>query len=190
MIVIATHDGNETAFNLIDSILRHDGDEIVLLVDTGSVQPLEDLRRKVAGKYGGRILVDKSPGANYETGAYLHAFRNYYDHEYLFLQDSLAAVCNNFMDLFRSWSCIYGQCIVPWMGVSPIRRGINDEVEFEIRKALDGIDPFSDAPAFFPFVNIFYVKRSSLETMVSRGYCRYMPTNKRGSEATERLWGL
>lgn len=89
-IIIATNNGKKFLIPLLESIERHGGifNHRVSIVDTGSTDAesiayLDELKRNE--KYS----VNITPYKGYDTGAYIWAYKNFQDDEFLFMHDSM-----------------------------------------------------------------------------------------------------
>lgn len=105
MIVIATYDDINYLTNLLDSLNNTENlNENVLVVCTDPSQQLmiEYLYELPnSDKYNFNIIVDVAKTPSYDTGAYIHAFKNYVDDYYIFLQDSITVKLAEWFNLFK-----------------------------------------------------------------------------------------
>ncbi len=188
MIVIATHNHNIALLRLLKSIQQNGGAERILVVDTCSPQSLKSLRKTIQSTYPS-VVLDRTAKPDYDTGAYLHAFRYYKDEEYLFLHDSLEVIQPDFMTAFRQTATDL-DTVVPWMGVEPFYTAYTD-VHFSIlTKLFKEPHPLSSPPSYAFFGPIFYASRQGMEKMQSAGFLNFAPQNKTEAQVTEQVWSL
>lgn len=188
MIVIATHNNNKCLFRLLDSIPENIiKNEQILIVDTCSVQNLNELEVEVITKYP-NIQIDRTEGRNYDTGAYIHAYKKYISEDYLFLHDSLQVLDINFLEEFRKKSD--NKFVVPWLGVSPFYTAYQ-QVHFDILSNLfKEKHPLDSCPNYAFFGPIFYISRKNMSMIESNGFLNYIPSDKTGAQSTEQVWAL
>lgn len=103
MIVIATNNGNESLPRLLNSLEKYNYNNFpICIVDTGSsneefINYLEEL--KTLNKY---TILNIQGG--YDTGAYIHAYRNTNSNYYIFLQDSTEIKHEDFFKKLEEYS--------------------------------------------------------------------------------------
>lgn len=100
MIVIATNNGYLYLKELLDSFSNVDiCDEEIIIVDTKSNDLLHlDFLKNVKGLYPNlKINVTETPNRNFDTGAYIHTYKNFKSKNYIFLHDSIIIKSRNFI---------------------------------------------------------------------------------------------
>lgn len=105
MIVIATYNDVSYLTNLLDSLnTTKNLNENVLVVCTDPNQ-LDMIRfiNKLPhnSNYNFNILVNSTPYAGYDSGAYIYAYKNYVDDYYIFLQDSITVKSPEWLNYFK-----------------------------------------------------------------------------------------
>lgn len=200
MIVIATNNtcvekvcrgSNLSISNFLERLLnsienvKYTGD--VLVVDTGSddlktMSYLNDLKSKKIN-YNFNLIVDKTPGNNYSTGAYIYAFENYISDYYIFLQDSVEIKDDRFIshieNLMTSNNAV---CWVKQKGGI----GIDDEEQFNFIKECIG-EPHIPGRDLFIFGPIFFIKREVFSKIYDQ--IKIKPSLKTHDSGMERAFG-
>jgi hypothetical protein len=184
MIVVATHNGSAHLPELMEALSRFGtGGNDVLVLDTGSTCPESiSLLTEIASKpWPFKLTVGKTPYKAYDTGAYIHAFRNYDAHAYLFMQDSVRPKCSGWFEAFEQ-RATFGVGCVPWL-IFPMQWNSQYQVDWLIEKCNT-----NDWPPYGVFGPIFYAPRLALERLDELGYLDILPTCKEEQMAMERVW--
>lgn len=186
MIVIATNNGHRFLPELIPALERlGTGGYEVLLVDTGSTDPrtlelLEELK-----SYEGplRLRVTCTPYRGYDTGAYIHAYREFPADRYIFLQDSLMPKHGGWVEEFGS-RFSFGVGVVPWL-VFPLTWDSEEQRQFVSSRYA-----CRQAPPYGIFGPIFAAERTALERLDRKSLLNVIPTSKAEQQGMERGWSL
>jgi glycosyltransferase involved in cell wall biosynthesis len=103
MIVIATNNGMEFLPRLLSSIEKYgSGEHKICVVDTGSDdEKFLEYLKTLPEDY----IVTQTPYKGYETGAYIHAYKNYVSDGYIFLHDSMEVLRADWIDMFTQKDC-------------------------------------------------------------------------------------
>jgi len=184
MIVVATHNGKDHLPVLLESLERHGvGGHDVLILDTGSTcrASLELLREVESRKWPFRLEVGKTPYQAYDSGAYVHAFRNWDAEGYLFMQDSVKPKRDDWVSAFES-KATYGVGCVPWL-IFPMQWNSQEQVDWLISTC--GVNDWPPHGVFGP---IFYAPRSAMESLDAKGFLDILPSDKTQQMAMERIW--
>lgn len=182
MIVIASHNNRDSLLRLLHGIPK----EIpTLIVDTCSGQSIQDLASGV--RQFPNVSVDKTPERNYDTGAYVYAFRNHPAQDYLFMHDSLEVLDQSFYSQFTSAP---KNAIVPWMGVTPFYQSYTDTHYGILTSIFKEKHPKESTPPYAVFGPIFYITHDNMKKIESSGGLNFLPLNKTDAQATEQIWAL
>lgn len=74
MIVIATYKNDDVAERCLISIRKYSSEQAVIIDTSG------ERKKELTDRFNiFKVLVDSTPFANYDTGAYIYAYHNYYD---------------------------------------------------------------------------------------------------------------
>jgi hypothetical protein len=120
LIVIATHNHNIALLRLLKSIQQNgERSESSSLIP---VRPNPSILRKTIQSTYPSVVLDRTAKPDYDTGAYLHAFRYYKDEEYLFLHDSLEVIQPDFMTAFRQTATDLDTVVRGWASSHSILR--------------------------------------------------------------------
>ncbi|HEY3783181.1 MAG TPA: hypothetical protein VGL56_19045 [Fimbriimonadaceae bacterium] len=184
--MIATHNGRQFLPGLLESLARFGtGGRKVLLLDTGSTcaESLQLLSAIAQQSWPFELEVSKTPYRGYDTGAYIHAFRNYEAETYLFLQDSVLIKNENWLEAFES-RISHGVGCVPWLGF-PMQWNSQEQIDWVMEKF-----ETPDWPPLGVFGPMFMATRTALNDLESRGYLENIPNCKMEQMAMERAWAV
>jgi len=180
MIVIATNNGNEYLPNLLASIDTYGCDNHkICIVDTGSTDNtfIEYLANLDKNKY----IITHTPYKGYDTGAYIHAYRNFASSEYIFMQDSIEVISSDWVSEFKknnSDACYYTAF------------GTFFDTESERQHIID-IGIYNPNTVKCVFGPIFYIKKPILDSISQRfNLDKVIPTNKQEQMGMERGWAM
>lgn len=187
MIVIATYNYTEYLTNLLDSLNTTENlNENVLVVCTDPKQEkmIEFVSQLPSNNsYNFNIITDVAPRASYDSGAYIHAYQNYVDDYYIFLQDSIAVKSPEWFNLFKEKRhenkinplLCFGMC---WD---------NNEQKMWVEEKFEGNFIRPNIGVFGP---IFQTSRKSLDKMNElHDLSKFMPNHKiKGQQGMERGW--
>jgi glycosyltransferase involved in cell wall biosynthesis len=182
MIVIATNNGNEDLPRLLDSLEKYNYNNFpICIVDTGStneefINYLEEL--KTLNKY---TIFNIKGG--YDTGAYIHAYKNTNSDYYIFLQDSTEIKHEDFFKKLEEYSdkgCIFAFYIF----ADPDSVGDFTQI----------LEKYYDAESmanyqFGIFGPMFATSREVLD-LIYNNNLYLIPTNKVEQMAMERGWAI
>lgn len=106
MIVIAAYDNASVIEKLLLSMNKTNNlDEIVLVVSTdpSKTKFIKYLKTIDKTNFNFKLDIDFSPVRGFESGAFIHAYKNHIDDYYIFLQDSLIVINNDWLNVFKSY---------------------------------------------------------------------------------------
>ncbi len=184
MIVIATHNGKDHLPGLFDALETYGtGGRKVLLLDTGTTcKGSLDLIQELSGrKWSFELESGRTPYQAYDSGAYVHAYRNWEAGSYLFMQDSIRPKSPDWVTAFEC-RLTYGVGCVPWL-IFPMQWNCQEQVDFVMEKCEVG-----DWPPHGIFGPIFLATRSALAELDARGLLEVLPGSKTEQMAMERFW--
>lgn len=94
MIVIASHNHADLTDKLLNSLCKINTNHKILVVDTNSDNPnyLDNIKNKYSN-----VIFERKNYTCWDSGAYLHAYLNYNESSYIFLQDSIEITNNLFI---------------------------------------------------------------------------------------------
>lgn len=181
MIVIASHDNIDLLSNILQDLTKCNlyGHE-VLIVDTNSSN--KDYLKGFAE------LIITYPNFKFErkaytcwdSGAYLHAFKNYYSDKYIFLQDSLNIINSN---IFEE--------ITNKLDNTDVLGLFNFYYVYDSKEQQDWVEEginFKETPIHGIFGPIFSTTRLALEKIPSEWFRE--PKTKWQGNGMERRWAL
>jgi hypothetical protein len=179
MIVIASHDRVDLLKNLLNqlSVLDLNGHD-VLIVDTNSTN--EEYRiffdeSKI--KYS-HFKFDRKDYPCWDTGAYIHAYKNYPAERYIFLQDSIEITNPKLFLMWDAFLNVYD--VVPFINFKYWYE--NNEQRIFVEKDL----PVNEKPNDAIFGPIFGVNKSILDKIPNEWFIE--PKNKMEGCGMERRW--
>lgn len=184
MIVVATHNGKSYLPTLLSGLKEFGtGEHSVLVLDTGSTcsESLTLLTEIQQQQWPFNLEVSSTPYQGYDSGAYVHAHRNWPSATYLFLQDSIEVKKPTWLCAFES-RLTYGVGCVPWL-TFPMQWNDQEQVDWVREKFKTDI-----WPPFGIFGPMFYARREALEDLDEAGYLDIIPTCKREQMGMERGW--
>jgi hypothetical protein len=181
MIVIASHDRTDLTKNLLRQLRKMDlcGNKI-LVVDTNSTKQEYLEQMEVLKSNFPDVIFDRKDYTCWDSGAYLHAYKNYPSEKYFFLQDSLAITNRN---LIVEWSDKLDEVDVAPMFNFPYMYDSNRQRDW----VQEGID-FETLPKYGIFGPIFGVTKKALD-MIPDDWHRE-PNEKEFGCGMERRWSL
>ena len=189
MIVIATHEGRQYIHNQLYSWHRYGTNgHTVVVVETGasSRDYLDYLRVLSTMDWSFPLKVLSTPYVGYDTGAYLHAYREYpAEQTMLFCHDSMEVKRPGTMTAFHSRLLNHGAGCVPWL-VFRLNSYENEE-QWNFVNQFEPDPSIHPKPGFGIFGPIFYTTRTTLQQLPFTQSGIY-PTNKNQQEAMERGW--
>jgi hypothetical protein len=179
MIVIATNNGKNYLPNLLNSLEDIDLlNNKILILDTGSTDKeyLSNLKSKH------EIIVDRTPYSGYDTGAYIYAYNNYIDENYLFLQDSI--IIKEKSLIRDGLSILDNNTIVPLIIFDPKKNFYDNHVQMEWVNSKIG----SHIYEYGIFGPMFFAKRITLDKI--KNINNAIPYDKNTQQAMERGWSV
>lgn len=134
------------------------------------------------------IVEDSIYGGAYETGALYQVFKKDLYETYMLIQDSVIIKSPLTFDNYASYNCSYVLGLMSFGSCLDAFTTSNDRFWFNDNFP-DLIDSLKDAKGILG--NNFLCKRRHLIQMNRIGYFseNYLPKNKDGSQAWERVWG-
>lgn len=196
MIVIATHNGWHHLPRLLESLRVYGPDDVLIsiVVSPGSDETFFTFVEKEVQHHSEFLNIEwiMAPGDNFETGAWIAAYRHYRNAKYfMFLQDSMEVTEYGWYTRFSAkgeWAEErgYKEYVIPWVTFQPYLLGVTPIV----RQRIIEIYGLYGNPEYGIFGSMFYCNRAALERVEQAGYMNYLPPDKAGSEACERFWAL
>jgi hypothetical protein len=187
MIVIATYNDTSILTNFLHSLKKTiDLDEKILIVcscpnQTNMINFLNEIKSNNVFDFDFNISV--TPYSGYDTGAFIWAYKEFYDEYYIFLQDSLIINNPNWLNTFKNFRD--KSTLNTWCSFS-----VNDETahtDFFIPKM--GFTPNSLNGSVGVFGNMFQISKYGLDKINEKfNLSNFIPTDKVGSCAMERGW--
>jgi hypothetical protein len=181
MIVIASHDNQQVLRNLLQQISDVDlNGHRVLIIDTNSKKEdyLEEFK-KLKKEFKDFIFERKDYDC-YDSGAYIHAYKNYNEKSYIFLQDSIEITSP---DVFKEWDRLLELYdVVPMYNIW----FLYDNAE-QASWAEDMIE-VSSLPTDGIFGPIFGVTKKAMDSIPNEWLKE--PTTKNLACGMERRWSL
>lgn len=181
MIVIASHNNIELLESIVEQLNNINlNNHKVLIIDTNSDN--EDYKNKFneLKEINSHFIFEQLDYNCWDSGAYIHAYKNYSDNHYIFLQDSLTITNKNLIPIFDNFLNIYD--VVPLFN---FRYGYeNDGQKIFVEQNLS----ISSLPEYAIFGPIFGVRKETLDKL-SKDWLIY-PTNKNEGCGMERRWSL
>lgn len=155
----------------------------VLLLDTGTTckQSLSLICELSARHWSFEFEAGKTPHEAYDSGAYIHAYRNWEADTYLFMQDSIRPKSPDWVSAFETL-LTFGVGCVPWL-IFPMQWNCQEQVDFVMEKCKVG-----DWPPHGIFGPIFMATRTALAELDVRGLLDVLPSSKVEQMAMERFW--
>lgn len=181
MIVVAVHDRIDFITNLLNQFSQIDlNGHRILVVDTNSTNTdfLKEFPK--LKEMFPNVLFDTKKYDCWDSGAYIHAYNNYFDEKYIFLQDSIEITNSN---LIKDWDELLDKNdVVPMYNFNYIYDSV-DQKEW----ATESIN-YEFEPTDGIFGPIFGVTRSALDKIPKHWLKE--PTNKHYACGMERRWSL
>lgn len=179
MIVIATNNGKNYLQNLLNSIEDIDIlNNKILILDTGSTD--KEYLNNLKSRH--EIILDNTPYNGYDTGAYIYAYNNYVDENYLFLQDSIY-IKDKYL-IKDGLSILNEHTIVPLIVFNPINNFYDNQEQINWVQNKIGHHHYQIG-IFGP---MFFAKRASLDKI--KNLNNLIPHNKNIQQAMERGWSV
>jgi hypothetical protein len=181
MIVVASHD----RVDLLELMLKRLNEinlngHNVLIVDTNSSNTEYQNRFNELQIQYSNFTFDKLNYTCWDSGAYIHAYKNYPSENYIFLQDSLDITERNIIPIFDNFLKVYD--VVPVFNF-----GYGYESE-EQKIFTEQNLPITSLPTWAIFGPIFAVRRETLDKLPKEWIIH--PTNKVQGCGMERRWSL
>lgn len=182
MIVVAVHDNVDFFLSMANRLLNMDlAGHDVLFVDTNSesnefLNVFDAFAESVSRPDFSFLKKDYSC---WDSGAYIHAYKNFDDSKYIFLQDSIEIVDNNFFRIMNDKLDEFD--IVPVFNFN-----YRYDSESQRKWVENGID--AETPSDGIFGPIFGVKREALDRLPKNWFVE--PSNKEQACGMERRWSL
>jgi glycosyltransferase involved in cell wall biosynthesis len=179
LIVIATNNGINYLPRLLTS-LHFFGTEghKVCIVDTGSTS--DQFKQYLNDLDPDKYIISYIP-KGYDTGAYIHAYFNYPDEEYIFMHDSMEVLTSNWISDFKEENkdAVY----YSWFFMA-----FDTPEQLEHLQEIGIHNPITTHCAFGP---IFYIKRTTLDKIHEKfDLNKVIPTNKIDQQGMERGWPM
>jgi glycosyltransferase involved in cell wall biosynthesis len=182
MIVVASHNRIDLLDNMLKTLSSIDlNNNEVLIIDTNSDdEEYKAFFSECAGKYP--FMFDRKDYTCWDSGAYIHAYNNYPDKKYIFLQDSVTITNPKLIPMWDNFLDIYD--VVPFINFGYGYEN-SSQKEFSERKLPEDLTLPFDA-IFGP---IFGVRRETLDKL-PKEWLTVIPDNKMDGNGMERRWSL
>ena len=175
-----TIDHINSLYNCVNSIRKFYNDADIVIVDSNSPNKnhLDTLRND-------NCFISDICNTNYEAGAIWDTFKNYNKNTYIFLQDSMILL-ENIDEYLNSDITILGGIYRNWESA-----GIDSEFANWSRQNMTYSD-YKHLDSGFTIVqyNSMIISKSLLQKLKDNKLDLVLPTNKIGSCATERTFGI
>jgi hypothetical protein len=181
MIVVASHDNINFLQNMLNKLSEIDlSNHDVLIVNTNSTDSeYINYFTTLPNKYS-EFKFDTIDYDCWDSGAYIHAYRNYKTDKYIFLQDSITIMNKKLIPMWDALLDLYD--VVPF-----INFGYGYENEEQKTFVEQGMD-FETLPSRGIFGPIFGVNRSIMDKLPNEWLIT--PSNKSEGCGMERRWSL
>jgi hypothetical protein len=180
MIVIASHNKIDLLQNILNNLKTIDlHNHEVLIVDTNSddaeyIKFFDQCKEKFP-----EFIFDRKEYTCWDSGAYIHAYKNYASEKYIFLQDSLIITNNKLIPMWDAFLDIYD--IVPFINF----RYWHDSDEQKVFSE-SGLPHSDTRPLDSIFGPIFGVRKETLDKLPIEWLIE--PSNKIQGCGMERRW--
>jgi hypothetical protein len=181
MIVIAVHDRVDFITNLLNQLIDIDtnGHKILVIdtnsTDAGFLNEFPKLKEMFPN-----VIFDRKEYDCWDSGAYIHAYKNYFDERYIFLQDSIEITNSN---LIKDWDVLLNENDVVPMYNFTFLYDTRMQKEWAIEYITDTSEPIDGI-----FGPIFGINRKALDLIPNHWLKE--PTTKHYACAMERRWSL
>lgn len=180
MIVIASHNNKNLLKNILENLTNIDlNNHKVLIVDTNSSDPEYLQYFQEAKIQYTNFIFDRKEYTCWDTGAYIHAYKEYKDEKYIFLQDSLKITNKKLIPFWDAFLDVYD--VVPL-----INFGYWYENEEQKKYGEEDLPNHVDRPKDSIFGPIFGVNCSVLDRIPLEWFKE--PKNKMEGCGYERRW--
>ncbi len=185
MIVFAVHNMIEKIEFVLEQLNKFNKID-VLIVDTNSPTDIvKNFFEEKKDSYNFKLLYDKLDVTGYETGAFLHAFKNYKTDRYYFFQDSIEFINT---DIFNKIDSLLENYNVVSISPFPLIFDNSEQLNWVMSSFnQDELSKLKYKP-FGIFGSMFSIKRKDLENIPSK-WLNY-PTNKLETCGMERKWPI
>jgi hypothetical protein len=185
MIVFAVHNMVDKIELVLEQLNKFNKID-VLIVDTNS--PTDVVKwffEEKKDSYNFKLIYDKLDVTGYETGAFLHAFKNYKADKFYFFQDSIEFINTDIFNKIDSLLEIYNVVSISHF---PLIFDNTEQLNWVISSFdKNEISNLKYTP-FGIFGSMFSIKRKDLEKIPSK-WLNY-PTNKLETCGMERKWAI
>jgi len=181
MIVVATHDNINFLQTMLNRLSKIDlNGHKVLIVNTNSTN-LEYINyfTTLPSKYS-QFKFDTINYDCWDSGAYIHAYRNYKADKYIFLQDSISIMNQKLIPMWDALLDVYD--VVPFINFGYGYE--NNEQKLFAERGL----PVSILPLYAIFGPIFGINRRTMDKIPEEWLIA--PSNKNEGCGMERRWSL
>lgn len=190
MIVVPTFNGYWQLHNLIKSLEKYGTNgHSVLIVDNGTSDVVSLKYLRELGQYVGSfdILVEKNKHGKYETGALIHAVREYPNEEkFILIHDGCVAQSSHWLTQFEEKLTPEAGAVV-WVKFSPCLFAVFPPHREWMESV--GVD-LSNVPDGGVFGSIFMTYGSILREWDAKGKFNCAPQTKLHAECWERIWAI
>jgi hypothetical protein len=181
MIVVASHDRVDLLENMLDKLSKINlNGHRVLIVDTNSQNLEYKSKYKTFQTQYPEFLFDNKNYTSWDSGAYIHAYLNYDDKSFIFLQDSLDITNLNLIPTIDNFLEIYD--VVP---IFNFAYGYENEIQKEFTER--GLE-INSLPKWAIFGPIFGVTKETMDKLPKSWLIE--PYDKITGCGMERRWSL
>jgi hypothetical protein len=180
MIVVASHNRIDLLTSILNNLTDIDlhGHE-VLIVDTNSDDPEYITFFESCKNEYPQFIFERKNYTCWDSGAYIHAYRNYPSEKYIFLQDSLTITNRKLIPMWDAFLDIYD--VVPF-----INFGYWYESEEQKLFGEAGLPEHKTMPIDSIFGPIFGVRKTTMDSLPAEWLIE--PMNKLQGCGMERRW--
>lgn len=181
MIVIASHDSIDFLQAFLNNFGKIDiGGHEILIVNTNSTDSSYlDYFKTLPDQYP-KIIFDTIDYDCWDSGAYIHAYKNYDADKYIFLQDSITITNDKLIPEWNALLDVYD--VVPFINFG---YGYENEAQ---KQFVEQKIPIETLPVHAIFGPIFGATKHAMDTIPEEWLIS--PTNKNEGCGMERRWSL
>jgi hypothetical protein len=183
MIVVASHNRIDLLDNMLKTLSSIDlNNNKVLIVDTNSDNEEYKVFFNQCVENYPQFIFERKNETCWDSGAYIHAYNNYSDKKFIFLQDSITITNPKLIPMWENFLNIYE--VVPFINFG---YGYENAGQQEFSERLLPKNPPRPIDAIFG--PIFGVRRETLDRL-PKEWLTVIPDNKMDGNGMERRWSL
>jgi hypothetical protein len=182
MIVVASHDKVDLLDNFLKNLSNIDinGHEVLIINTNSTNEEYIKFFQKSKNQYP-QYIFETLDYTCWDSGAYIHAYKNHSSNKYIFLQDSLTITNPKLIPMWDNFLDVYE--IVPW-----INFGYGYDNDGSREWSEDDLPHFNNKPSDSIFGPIFGVTKKTMDKL-PKEWLKF-PTNKIQGCGMERRWSL